>query len=389
MKRKILIFGIFITLLSLLTTGCEALGLAPTAEPTPLPTVTVSSGVIAEGRVVPKEYAALSLPVRGDIADIFVKESDTVTRGQILLNLADREQAKAALEQAKVAQINAQQQLDALNRTAAMVRAQAENDLTVAKTAVADAQKALDELDTQDFKDELENKQIAVQDAEDLLKDEQEILDKYLDLDKDNATRKAAQTAVDDALVALHNAQRDLILQQSQLDQTRAALDLATARLTEAQRVLDACKDGPDAEKLALAKAQVAAAEAQVVSAQAAVDSYDLKAPYDGTVMEIRNLEIGETILPGQTLMTIANTSSWYVETKDLTELDVVKIQIGQKVTIKSDALSALTMDGEVESISRVYSEKSNDVLYTVRVRLINPDSQLRWGMTVNVTFPD
>ena len=105
--------------------------------------------------------------------------------------------------------------------------------------------------------------------------------------------------------------------------------------------------------------------------------------------MELRGVEVGETVLPSQTLITFADTSDWYVETKDLTELDVVKIQTGQKVTVKPDALSAVTMNGEVESVSRVYTEKSNDVLYTVRIHLTDPDAQLRWGMTVKVTFPN
>jgi len=75
------------------------------------------------------------------------------------------------------------------------------------------------------------------------------------------------------------------------------------------------------------------------------------------------------------------------VETSDLTELEVVKIDPDQPVQLAPDALADLTLTGQVERIRDDYSEKAGDVLYTVRVRLDDPDPRLRWGMTVNAEF--
>ena len=389
MKQKSRLPWIFVLLVSLLLSSCSGVNLSGAADPTPIPTVTLSSGTIAEGRVVPMEFTTLSFPVRGDVAEINVSEGDQVSKDTILISQNQAEQLLAGLDQAKLAQITAQQQLDQLNRQADLNQARAKQELATANVAVSDAQKALDDLDTADFREELDDKRIAVQDAEDDLSDKQDTLDKYLDLAEDNSTRKSAQTAVDDAQRALHAAQRDYVLLQSDLDQAQSALDLAMSQQKEAQYKLNASQNGPDKDELALAQAQLDSANSQLAAAQYELDQLNLLAPYDGTVMEIQNLAVGETVNPGQVVVTFANKDTWYVETKDLTELDVVNIRVGQKVTVTPDALPNIQLNGVVESIGNVYTEKNYDVLYTVRIQLEKPDPALRWGMTVNITFPE
>jgi hypothetical protein len=44
-------------------------------------------------------------------------------------------------------------------------------------------------------------------------------------------------------------------------------------------------------------------------------------------------------------------------------------------------------MTGVVESISEAPKVQSGDVLYTVHIRLNDPDPSLLWGMTLEVTF--
>jgi len=105
--------------------------------------------------------------------------------------------------------------------------------------------------------------------------------------------------------------------------------------------------------------------------------------------MDIASLEVGETVNPGQVVATFANIEPWYVETRDLTELDVVRVEVGQEVAVTLDALPDVSLRGVVESISRVSAERSNDVLYTVRIRLEDTDPRVRWGMTVTVEFPE
>ena len=100
------------------------------------------------------------------------------------------------------------------------------------------------------------------------------------------------------------------------------------------------------------------------------------------------NLTAGEWIGPEKWAVLIADLSQWYVDTSDLTELDVVNVSIGQSVTLSADALPDLTFQGTVEEISQAPENKGGDVLYKVHILMTDPDPRLKWGMTMQVTFP-
>ena len=58
------------------------------------------------------------------------------------------------------------------------------------------------------------------------------------------------------------------------------------------------------------------------------------------------------------------------METEDLTEIEVVDIQVGQMATIVPDALPDVEMDGEVVEISDTFQELRGDIVYTVRLKV-------------------
>ena len=105
------------------------------------------------------------------------------------------------------------------------------------------------------------------------------------------------------------------------------------------------------------------------------------------------NVVSNEQVGPNNWAILVADESAWYVETDDLTELDVVKVALDQKATIVADALPDVEMTGKVTEISDVFSQKGGDITYKVRILLETGaggaiDPRLRWGMTVEVTFP-
>lgn len=392
-RRKML--GIAMLLMLLLTglalSGCGLLNAQGQAAATPMPTVAGTNKVTAEGRIVPKEYTYLSFPVKGEVSDVPVAQGQTVKKGDVLARLGKREQFQAALTQAKLEQLNAQQALDMLNRKAQLAGSEAFTVLVTANKTLSEAQKTFDALDTEDFRTKLDDKDAAGQKAKDKLKDANDELDKYLNLDKENQNRKTAQKAKDDAQKVYNDAVYERDQQQFQLDQARSGLDLAKARQADAQKDYDNRKGGPDPDNLALAQARLDNAGAQVAAAQRALDEMDLTAPYAGSVLDLQHLVSGVPVTPGRTVLTFADVSAWYMETKDLTELDVARLKIGQTVNAVPDALADVTLTGTIESISAVYTERSGDVLYAVRILIDEKpeNSQLRWGMTVKVTFAD
>ena len=127
-------------------------------------------------------------------------------------------------------------------------------------------------------------------------------------------------------------------------------------------------------------------AKAQVASSENTLANYELKAPFDGEVMDT-NVSVNEMVGPETWVVTVADTSQWYIDTSDLTELDVVNVAVGQNVSITADALPGVEMTGVVQEISQTYKSQSGDILYTVRIKVNDVDPRMRWGMTVEVTF--
>jgi multidrug efflux pump subunit AcrA (membrane-fusion protein) len=352
--------------------------------------VVNTAGVIsAEGRLVPVRSSTLSFLSGGELGELLVREGDSVDAGAVLARLGKREPLQAALSQANLELLSAQQALNDLTDTQGVSREQRAQALVDARAALNEAQNALEDLDTDDFQNRLDDATIKVQDNQEKMDDAKEELDKYLDLDTDNTTRKNAQTTFDNAERDYNNAVYDRDALQYELDQANAKVDLASAQVDDALRQFDAWKDGVDADQQALAEARVKMAEDQVAAAQRALDNADLTAPYAGTVVDLFDLQVGERVGVGQSVATLADFSAWIVETRDLTELDVVGVEIGQPVTVTPDALPELRLTGVVESIDQVFTERSGDILYTVRIRLDDTDPRLRWGMTVNAVFGD
>jgi len=84
---------------------------------------------------------------------------------------------------------------------------------------------------------------------------------------------------------------------------------------------------------------------------------------------------------------TVADFSQWFVETDNLTEIEVVEVSVAQAVTIVPDALPDVELTGSVDSIADYFEEKRGDITYTARILVDDIEPLLRWGMTVVVTF--
>lgn len=292
------------------------------ASPTPGAAVNAASvpqGVIAEGRLMPVNTLDLSFSLPGQVAEVLVKDGETVSAGQVLARLNDSPEAQTALVRAQQEAQTAQLALDAL-KTAADV------NLAQARLHVITAEKALE--------------------------------------------------------TARTNREEDAT------DENKAIEVLAEAQLAQAKDILSQLESGKgvDPDLQVAAEARLASANAALTSAQAAIAALELKSPAAGTLVDA-SLQAGQRLTAGQPVFTLADFSKWVVETDNLTEADVVKISLGQKVTVTLDALPEKTLEGEVTHINARYEEKRGDITYTVTVTLKQTDPLMRWGMTAAVTF--
>ena len=333
-KLTILIFVFAFVLAACGGTATET----PVVQSTPVP----ANAVIAEGHIVPAQDAMLAFQARGTVTEVNVKIGDKVKAGDVLARLGGPNDAAYAAAQAEL--VSAQQSLKSLKESADIARAKA---------------------------------WIALRDAETFYQDAQDL---YNDMtDGDYEYQKITYTIIRGQRVPTIETVTVDDVDEDTLEDAKSDMELKKALYEEAQRAYDRLKDGPDADQLALV-------EARLDAAMAGVASFAVTAPFDGIVMDV-NVMAGEQAGPELWAVKIADTSAWYVETSDLTELEVVKIAVGQKVTILPDALSDVELTGVVESISQAFTMQGGDVLYRVKVKVDEIDPRVLWGMTVEVTF--
>jgi membrane fusion protein (multidrug efflux system) len=97
-------------------------------------------------------------------------------------------------------------------------------------------------------------------------------------------------------------------------------------------------------------EAKLKAAQSQLEQAKLNVAYTKITAPTDGTVAR-KSIETGQFVSVGQPLFGFVSTNERWV-VANLKETDMDRIALGRKVKITVDAISALSLEGEVESIS-------------------------------------
>ncbi|MBF8257389.1 MAG: multidrug resistance efflux pump-like protein, partial [Anaerolineales bacterium] len=167
---------------------------------------------------------------------------------------------------------------------------------------------------------------------------------------------------------------------------TYANLDAANAAVQEAQWYAAALRGDPlPAEASGAKLAELQAAKDGVVAARAQLEATRVVSPTHGVVGSV-DIHPGEYASPGQSVVIVTDLENLQVETTDLSELDLPKLQIGDSATIDFDALAEQAV-GHVVAISPVAEILGGDVVYKVIVTLDEPPEGLRPGMTAVVTF--
>ena len=370
--------AITVILLSAFTlTACGGLGGAAPQVPTAIPPVASDFDIVAEGRVVPRESVQLSFLSSGQVDEVLVKEGDEVKAGQVVARLGNREQMEANIANAETEALAAQQALDKLNEDVTLVKVEAVRALAQANRQVRDAQYQLDNFTTPSNQKKLSALEGVVA-MEALLDQARLAFQPYKYYPSEDDTREDLKEKLDQAQ-SDYNTSIKRLEYETALEEAQSRLDDALVNYQELQL-------GPDPDALAAAEARLNSTRANLEASKASRKNMDLISTIDGTVVD-QSLIAGQTITAGQPVVTVADLSEMFVETDDLTELEVVDISIGQSTLVEPDAIPGLELPGSVDSIGEVFVEKRGDITYTARIRLDDVDPRLRWGMTVLVTF--
>jgi multidrug resistance efflux pump len=193
-----------------------------------------------------------------------------------------------------------------------------------------------------------------------------------------------AQKRYDNSLKQ-YNRLTGVIVPEFDYQQAQYDLEIAQARLQLAEEQYEMLQDGPDPAELNLALRRLTTAQDKAAAAQASLADLELKAPFSGTVSQV-NFQGQEWVTPGQTVLELIDLDHLRVETTDLGERDIPKIQIGQPVSVFIDALNQ-DMPGSVILIAPTADTLGGDVVYKATIDLDAPLPDLRAGMSAEVSF--
>ncbi len=346
--------------------------------------------VSATGIVLPSKRVVLSFSTPGIVDEIMVEEGEVVEKGKILMALKGREQAHAALETARLELILANQSLDEVHRTSALISAQTQLSFANAQDALEDAEYnwRVQQEGNRASQSTIDSAQAGLVLAEEEVDRAKGNYDHYSGRPEDDAQRAMALIELSSARSARDAALRRLNWYLGYPDETEqsvldAKLSISEAELGVAEQNWERVKDGPDPDTLERAEARVAAAQAHVKAAEAALSLLVLEAPFAGTVSDVYSQE-KEWVAPGQPLVVLADLQTLRVETTDLNEIDAARIEIGDFATTTFDALPDIVVDGQVIYIASK-SEQGSGVNYKVIIELNEIPEKVRWGMTAFV----
>ena len=111
---------------------------------------------------------------------------------------------------------------------------------------------------------------------------------------------------------------------------------------------------------------------------------YYIRAPFDGVITEA-SVKKGDSV-SGSTALAVLLAKQRIAEIS-LNEVDVAKVKTGQKVNLTFDAVSDLTITGEVTEIDAIGTVSQGVVTYGVKIVFDTQDERVKPGMSVSAAI--
>jgi multidrug efflux pump subunit AcrA (membrane-fusion protein) len=306
-------------------------------------TVTSKNGVLhptemLAGIIAPMQNVAITSSLSEPTDEVYVKEGDRVTKGEVLarLDTADLEaQLAADLATAHGDAANATHTV----YTGSLAIAQSQQSVNSAQAAVRQAQETLtkDATDLQRYQNLVTNGYIS----------EQQVAQQSALVRNDQQAVRSAQASLESAReqVSANGTLGSEGLQSSAVEQARATQDVALAQADQVRTSI---------------------AKATIVS------------PIDGVVVN-RNLNPGE--YPGtRQLFTLQQVDPLYAVLRG-SGAQIAQIAVGANASIVASDLRDAKRNGRVVGVLNQINPGSTD--FVVKVELGNPDYKLRPGMAI------
>jgi HlyD family secretion protein len=336
----------------------------------------------ATGIVRSNQSAILAWETNGQIGEINVQLDDSVAADEILASLK-QSSVNQSIILAAADLVAAQNALDDL-LSSSLPRAQAQAALANAQEAL---DKASDRRESKDYKRASQNvvdqayaNYILAQDEASKWEQRYDTVDNRPAEDPERAAAFSAWAQAKQKLAQAEANWRYLLLEPDSLEIAIADgnLVLAQAQYDAALKEWERLKDGPDPD-------DIRAAEVRITSIESTIDSINLRAPFGGTITEVRS-KIGDQVAPGTVSFRIDDLSHLLVDVQ-IPEVDINRIKVGMPTRITFDAILNQEYSGIVTEVARVGINVGGSVNFNVTIELSDADEQVLTGMTAAVNI--
>jgi HlyD family secretion protein len=346
MKRKIILPVLFLLIL-----GGGVVYYKAVTRPQPL----ILTGIVTTNDVV------ASSQIQGQLAQVLVKEGDTVKDGQLLAVIAP-EELRADESYYLHTERGTVSQVTEAEAALKYQEAQTRDQIQQAEAALAAAVAQEDEA-----KADLELDRVNYQRTKGLFDQKVE-----------------SQQALDQARATFDAQQAHVESLREQVDVQRAALALARSnqdQITVRQSQLQSMER------------QKAAAGAQMSKAQVRLDYTEIRAPIPG-VISVLAARQGEVVNIGQPIASIINPDDLWVRA-DMPETYVDRVRLGDRMQVRfpdgmerAGTIFYRGVDADYATQRDVSQSKRDIKTFELRLRVDNSDRRLWPGLTVYVTIP-
>ncbi len=212
-----------------------------------------------------------------------------------------------------------------------------------------------------------------------------------IEIERAEAERSRLQATLD--LETIEYERQSVLLKENltskqNVDQAKEELLVAREELAASTKTLELARKKliQDTQWL---KAEIESARASLRVAEVELSYAILRAPISGIIASVSTQE-GETVAVGlsaPTFVTIIDLDRLQVETF-VDEVDIGKIELGQKAVFKVETFPSIEIEGKVVGIYPKAILKENVVFYSVLVESLNsPEVILKPEMTANVSI--
>lgn len=186
-----------------------------------------------------------------------------------------------------------------------------------------------------------------------------------------------ASTALSDQRSQLLTAEKRMTLAKTTLEREKK---LWEEKISAEQDYLQARQAWQEAEIERNNAQQKLRALGSSPSHAGSLNSYELRAPFDGVVVE-KHISLGQSVKEDTVLFAVSDLSTVWAEVA-VPASDLNAVRVGEGVTVKASAFDA-KVAGKISYIGSLLGAQTRTA--TARVVLANPNSSWRPGLFVNV----